>query len=106
MSLFAMIFAGSVAAQDGPFRSHDGTVFSFAQNQHGGVLTSIGRQTAAQLDVGDVLYLGRSCDAFSTEFGDGSWSRTNMGFLVEFPGLRLGFPDQAIDIVPGNRCRI
>lgn len=106
VSVLAVFWAGVGLAQDGPFLAHDGTVFSFQENRHGGVFTSIGGAEAAELDVGDVLYLGRSCDAYSPEFGDGSWSRTDMGFLVEFSRLSLGFPDQFIDISQGNRCNI
>lgn len=106
VSVFAIFWAGVGLAQNGPFLAHDGTVFSFQENQHGGVFTSIGGTEATALDVGDVLYLGRSCDAYSPEFGDGSWSRTDIGFLVQFSRLSLGFRDQLIDISEGDRCRI
>ncbi len=114
-SILGIFLAGSVAAQDMQYLSTDGTLFSFEENEHGAVLTSIeplngplivDETEAIPIDVGDALYLGRSCDAFSLEFGDGSWSWTNGGFIIDFPGLRVAFPGQAIDIVPDNRCRI
>lgn len=114
-SFFAVMLAGAAPAQSLQYLSSDGAVFAFEENRHGAVLTSIepledalfvnGMNTPS-IEPGDVLYLGRSCDAFSKNLGDGSWSWTNGGFIVEFSTVRVAFPGQAIDIVPGNRCRI
>lgn len=115
LSIVAIFMSGAAGAQTTQYLSTDGALFAFEKNQHGAVLTSVEPKDAPlivndagapRIDVGDVLYLGRSCDAFSQEFGDGSWSWTNGGFIVEFPGIRVAFPGQAIDVAPGNRCRI
>ena len=115
LSIAAMLLAGAAWAQGTQYLSTDGALFTFEKNQYGAVLTSVAPkdeplivmdEPVSPIDVGDVLYLGRSCDAFSQEFGDGSWNWTNGGFIVDFPGLRVAFPGQEIDVVPGNRCRI
>lgn len=115
VSLTAIFLAGAAFAQGTQYLSNDGVLFDFEENEHGAVLTSVEPKdgplvlndaATPRIDVGDVLYLGRSCDAFSLEFGDGSWNWTNGGFIIDFPGLRVAFPGQAIDVVPGNRCRI
>ena len=113
-SLALIVLGSAAAAQSTEYFSTDGDVFSFEQNQHGAVLTSIEptmeilatNDTSPKMDIGDIVYVGRFCDAFSNEHGEGSWSWSNGGFIVEFPDLRIAFPGQAIDIVPGNRCRL
>ena len=111
----AFVVIGTAAlAQSTEYFSMDGDLFAFEENRHGAVLTSIEptsdilptTDVAPKTKVGDIVYVGRSCDAFSKEFGEGSWSWSNAGFIVEFPDLRLAFPGQAIDIVSGNGCRL
>ncbi len=111
MGAFLIGMATAGAAQSKQYLSTGGSWFSFEENQHGAVLKSIEQSTAVaapdgpKIDVGDILYLGRSCDAFSTDFGEGSWKWTNGGFIVEFPAGRITFPGQVIDIVEENQCR-
>jgi hypothetical protein len=96
-------------AQNLQYLSGDGAAFSYEKNQHGAVLTSVEpfeeMEQSFQFEVGDVLYLGRVCDAFSTDHGKGTWIATYGGFIVKFDGLRVTFPGQLIDLVPQERCR-
>ncbi|MCK0096630.1 hypothetical protein MWU60_13700 [Yoonia sp. F2084L] len=109
-----MVIAGAAAAQDTQYLSADGGLFSYEKNRHGAVLKSVdpsggsllaGTSGRSVVAPGNALYLGRSCDAFSLQFGDGRWSATDGGFLVEFPGVQVVFPGQEIDVVSRNRCR-
>ncbi len=110
----ATLFAGAVAAQNTQYLSTDGTVFAFEENRHGAVLTSIEPTetplvidgAAPRIAVGDILYLGRSCDAFSDDFGEGRWSMTSAGFIVEFLTIRLAFPGQTIGVGREIGCRL
>lgn len=87
--------------------SSGGGLFSYDENRYGAVMTVIDRQSAAMvadpdlydnLAVGDVLYLGRACDALSRKFGDGRWISTEGGFLIIFAEARVIFPGQSIDL--------
>lgn len=115
MSVFAVFLAGSAGAQSLQYLSTDGAVFDYEKNKHGAVLTSmeplsepliVDGGDGVRIQPGDILYIGRACDAFSKEYGNGNWSWTNGGFIIEFPDIRVAFPGQAIDLAPGNRCRI
>ncbi len=115
VSVVAVFLAGSAGAQSPQYLSTDGAVFDYEMNRHGAVLTSkepteepliFTEGEGVRIQPGDVLYIGRSCDAFSKEYGRGSWSWTNGGVIIEFSDIRVAFPGQAIDLVPGNRCRI
>lgn len=45
----------------------------------------------------EVIYLGRSCDAYSPKWGSGSWTQSNGGILVTFNnGITRGFPKQQV----------
>jgi hypothetical protein len=115
VSVIAVFLAGSAGAQSLQYLSTDGAVFAYEKNKHGAVLTSIesleeplfanGGDSVGS-PPGDILYIGRSCDAFSKDYGSGNWSWTNGGFIIEFPDIRVAFPGQAIDLAPGNRCRM
>ncbi len=107
-----VISANAAVAQNKQYLSTNGAVFSFEQNQHGAVLTSIeqtGNASASsvsgpRIHVGDVIYLGKSCDAFSEKFGEGSWMAISAGFVVDFAIGRIAFPGQAIEIAAGDQC--
>ncbi len=105
--------ASMAAAQDLRFVSTDGDLFAFEENRHGAVLTALPSDGAAIIGTpgqrltrsGDIVYLGRSCDAFSERFGGGSWRWTDGGFIVFFGATRLSFPGQVIDLQTGQNCR-
>lgn len=113
IGLMVMI-GGAASAQGTQYLSADGGLFSYETNKHGAVLMSLdpagapliqSEQSKPQISAGDALYLGRSCDAFSRVHGEGNWVVTDGGFLVEFPGVRVLFPGQEIDVVSDDRCR-
>ncbi|WP_439155381.1 hypothetical protein [Yoonia sp.] len=108
------LLAGSSFAQAPKFLSSDGTLFEFAQNKHGVVLTAVEQGQELLVDPvlsapikksGDAIYLGRGCDAYSPKLGDGRWLATDGGFLVRFGAATLAFPGQQIDVGTGDRCR-
>lgn len=109
-----MFAPGLVGAQDLQFISTDGDLFSYEKNRHGAVLTAIDpsenplvkQPIVSGIPLGDVIYLGRSCDAFSDRLGDGTWRATAAGFVVVFRARRVVFPGQVIDVSSGDRCGI
>ena len=88
-----LLLAGTAVAAQIGYVDGDGATWRAAQNRHGAVLR------------GDdiVIYLGRSCDAVSPQLGRGRWGWANGGWLVAFPGRRIGFPRQEAP-VPQARC--
>jgi hypothetical protein len=112
LSAALVILASAAVAQKKQYLSTNGAVFGFEQNQHGAILTSIEQidNTGAssvgvpRMNVGDILYLGKSCDAFSEEFGKGSWMAISAGFVVDFAIGRIAFPGQAIEITASDQC--
>lgn len=109
------LIGGAAIAQDQRFLAADGALFTYEKNRHGAVLKSVDPGSEALIDradispqvmPGEVLYLGRSCDAFNERYGDGHWIATDGGFLVQFGGLQVTFPGQQIDVgVAAGRCR-
>jgi hypothetical protein len=58
----------------------------------------------------EIIYLGRSCDAFHKLFGKGTWCWANGGFKADFEKHSIGFPRQELscpssdDDVTGCGC--
>ncbi|MGG7565140.1 hypothetical protein ACQ5SO_03120 [Rhodovulum sp. DZ06] len=50
----------------------------------------------------ETLYLGKSCDAYHAEFGEGRWCWANGGFRAEFADTIFGFPRQEISCPDGD----
>lgn len=78
-----------VAAYPHPYpliTGDDNRQFDVEYNQHGAVLSSEKLK----------IYLGRSCDAYSSVYGYGHWGQANGGMLIFFPNRTLGFPRQGI----------
>ncbi|TFF19867.1 hypothetical protein E3C22_19580 [Jiella endophytica] len=48
----------------------------------------------------EILYLGRSCDAYTKVFGYGSWCWANGGFFAKFDRHHFGFPRQELACLP------
>lgn len=61
----------------------DGVTYALAVNESGAVLTSADGRT---------IYLGRSCDVQSDQFGRGRWEWSNAGFAIRFNGQDITFP--------------
>lgn len=78
------------------YTAGSGVTYTLSLNQHGGVLSA----------ENDKLYLGRNCDAYSTEHGKGSWGWANGGFIITFENLSVGFPRQEIEIGNQHGCRL
>ena len=86
LTTFAASYAGS-----------DGQRYSSAPNSSGVVMRAAN---------GITLYLGRSCDAFSPQYGAGSWSWANGGFTVRFPRKTIGFGRQELfEMQNDGECR-
>ncbi|MDP5085057.1 MAG: hypothetical protein NWQ23_06515 [Yoonia sp.] len=114
MILTMMILGSAAAAQNVLYLSSDGALFNYETNRHGAVMTSVeppdanmvvASDTTPAVAPGQVIYLGRACDAFSKQLGEGSWRATEGGFFVEFGDLRVAFPGQELGLVRGDRCR-
>ena len=109
LTVLCTVAASSAWAQNLQYLSGDGAAFSYNKNKHGAVLTSVepfdDMQGSSIFPVGDKLYLGRACDAFSLDHGEGTWVATDGGFIIDFDGLRVTFPGQQIDLVAQDRCR-
>lgn len=89
------------------------TDFVGTKNKHGAILMSTGIQykwigAGASSDIVKIknakklkpitIYLGRSCDASSKDYGKGQWSWANGGFIVKFKNEEFGFGRQELDI--------
>ena len=100
-----IVFGQALIAQPLTYTSSSGHQYSHELNQNGAILTSVypvartfdrgaGTYTINQIEV---IYLGRSCDAYSEVPGHGTWSWANGGFVIDFPTHGLGFPRQDIE---------
>ena len=79
-----IVFFGLAASSLAGYVDGFGVAYTMKKNQHGVVLKS---KKAT-------LYLGKSCDAYSPQFGKGTWSWANGGVLVELEKKKIGFPRQ------------
>ena len=104
--LLVCLTAQAAWAQQRTFASSDGHQYVHEINEHGAVLTSkfpvtrsIGKGAlASSFTQIEVLYLGKSCDAFSEVLGDGTWSWANGGVFVSFSARRIEFWRQEIPV--------
>ena len=76
------------AAAQAVYESSDGERFRMIENRDGFVMTG----------PGETIYLGRSCDAFSTQAGAGSWDWANGGFCVSLAAKSICFPRQEVTL--------
>ena len=113
LSVFWVSLAGSAVAQTPQFLSADGALFEYIQNEHGVVLTVVEQGEGLLVDpeaaepvtkTGDIVYLGRGCEAYSRKLGNGRWRATDGGFLVSFRRSQIAFPGQQIDVGQGADC--
>ncbi len=85
--LLVTCIATATQAQMLPNMFFDGTDRYTAEvNEDGAILQS----------QSTILYLGKDCDAFSPQYGAGTWGWANAGFNVTFPksGKFIGFARQ------------
>lgn len=111
--VFWVFLAGNAVAQTPQFLSTGGALFAYDQNQHGVVLTVIEQNDSLLVtpdaaepvtQVGDIVYLGRGCEAYSRKFGNGRWRATGGGFLVSFRRAEIAFPGQQIEVGQSADC--
>ncbi|SFS00299.1 hypothetical protein [Yoonia litorea] len=114
LAALAIWSGATVCAEPVRYISAGGGLYSYDENRNGAVLRVIDRQADAmladtsvtpKLQIGDVFYLGRACDALSPDFGNGSWVATEGGFIVVFEGARVAFPGQTIPLRTYADCR-
>ena len=87
---------GYAADQNSGYVDSLGIDYQYQRNTNGAVL----RSSVA------TIYLGKDCDAVSPQYGNGTWSWANGGFLISFEnGNSLGFPRQEIDAGNGMACQ-
>lgn len=83
-----------------PISSQGGNDWQYTSNENGVVMTSQGR--------GVTIYLGRSCNAVSPQYGDGKWEWSNGGWMVTVGDKQFGFPRHNPPIAPPadipNKC--
>lgn len=113
--LSALAIAGTPAAAQEGFVSGFGDEYTLVANPDGMILSSVFPK-AWFIDAGadshvergtDVLFLGRSCDAFHRLWGKGRWGQGNAGFSVMFAdGRAYGFPRQELPAAEGVDCRL
>lgn len=105
LAITIAIGASALAIQTGhAYTSGEGHAYTLTCNSNGYILRSIapvsrfigqGANTRVLRNT-EVIYLGRSCDAFSDVLGQGKWCWANGGFVAELEGARIGFPRQEL----------
>lgn len=105
---FCMAPVSSLAA---PFYSVDGDKYSVEYNTHGAVLTSEhekyfpeNQESAEMKKAKLVLYLGVECDAYSENYGNGTWWQSPGGFVIRFERKAFGFIRQELAIANEEKC--
>ncbi len=111
--LLALVFMTSISDAYMGCYDNSCTEFNDKKNEHGVVLASTGTQykwvgfgvgseikpiAGAKKLKKEILYLGKSCDAYSKLHGEGLWEWANGGFIVKFKNVEFGFGHQELDI--------
>lgn len=114
--IFALLFLTphQVAAEEWYYVSSYGDEYSISTNENGVVLRSLypkawfieGGANSRVVRGIDVLYFGKSCDAFHEEFGKGRWWWINGGFGADFDNFKISFPRQEIDVPNSRDCQL
>jgi hypothetical protein len=115
--LLALCIASPALAEEKLYYEGNGTIYTMKTNENGLVLTSkypvavftpgkgdtaVEQMSTLGWDVRPrTIYLGKTCEAASDEFGEGRWSMSSgsfAGFAVEFPksNVKLKFDFQEI----------
>ncbi len=77
-----MLLSVTAATAQALHETSDGQTYQMTDNEHGYVLSA----------PGETIYLGKSCDAFSTTAGAGFWEWANGGFCVNLAEKSICFP--------------
>jgi hypothetical protein len=86
------------------YTSEEGHRYELTCNNSGAVLTStypverfFGEGAGTTVRAGrEVIYFGRSCDAFKPSFGTGTWRQSNGAFGADFDQKEFVFPRQEL----------
>jgi hypothetical protein len=98
-----VLLATPALADDAHWISSWGDAYMALENPNGVILTSVYPKfwfveqgaDSYVVDGPDMIFLGKSCDAYHKVFGDGAFSWGNGGFRAEFEdGTVIGFPRQ------------
>ena len=92
-AIFFGVVANSFAQVD--YTDGSGVEYIMTKNKNGVVLKS---RIAT-------IYLGKNCDAYSPQYGKGTWGWANGGVIVELEKKRIGFPRQDSPF-DDNRCQL
>jgi hypothetical protein len=90
----AVLLSAQAFAAD--YTDGKGISYSSVANAHGVTLKSSHA----------TIFLGNACDASSPQFGKGTWSWANGGFLVQFGQMSIGFPRQELHIDNQGGCQM
>lgn len=105
-AVFCMLFVPTFAGADGHDGvggiSSDGHSYAVTCNENGFMLIStypvsrfIENGVFSTVREGiETIYLGKSCDAYTEAYGDGTWGLANGGYAISFDDYRIGFPRQ------------
>ncbi|MCB1491258.1 MAG: hypothetical protein KDJ77_05580 [Rhodobiaceae bacterium] len=96
--LFALS-VGPALAEAITYTASDGVEYAATPNAHGVVLEPRDAGGAGK------LYLGKACDAFSEDYGKGTWGWANGGFGADFPDFEIRFPRQEVQWTDSLDCR-
>ncbi len=109
LAFLLFLTAGNTSASS--LYSADGDMYSAEYNEHGAVLTSEHEkyfpEKASSVDMQKtklVLYLGLQCDAYSKNYGNGTWGQSAGGFVIRFDHKAFGFIRQEIAIPHDGKC--
>lgn len=103
LSLCLAVF-GTTALAQAVYTSSEGHSYRATCNTNGYIITSVypvsrftsGDASGQIVQQIEVIYLGKSCDAFSKVLGQGQWCWANGGFVADLEGGSVGFPRQEL----------
>ena len=78
------------------YTDDSGEIYVYSRNNNGFVLNS--NNTA--------LFLGKSCDAYSPQYGNGNWGWTNGGIFIHLPSKNIIFGQHQELLENDGRCAI
>lgn len=76
------------------YTSDDGAYYKYDLNYNGAILTASDH----------TIYIGKDCDAYSPQYGSGTWSWNSSGFYLKIGNYSFYFSNQKIDANQGGSC--
>ena len=74
-------------------KDSDGYIYIVTYNENGAILKNV---------MGQSIYVGNSCDAFSKQLGGGEWGHANSGMMITLGDKVVSFPNQKVSIQDCN----